>query len=209
MTPSDTAARRPRSDAQANRRGILDAAAVALANDPHASIDAIARGARLTRRTLYGHFADRESLIRELIAVGAGRFNEIAGSVHHDDARIALALLASRLWAEASGVQVAAAIALDELHVQETADALAPLRATVLRIVRRGQADGTLREDIPAGTLARLIEESARMAITRLDVTSPEARGLVVRTVLGIAGLSWRECAELLQSEPSILEASS
>lgn len=206
MTPSETAARRPRSDAKANRRGILDAAAVALAHDPHASIDAIARGAQLTRRTLYGHFADRDTLIRELISLGAGRFNEIAGSVHHDDARVALALLASRLWDEASGVQVAAAIALDEAHVQDTADALAPLRAAVLRIVRRGQADGSLRDDIPAGTLARLIEESARMAITRLDVTSPEARGLVVRTVLGIAGLSWRECAELLRDNPSILE---
>ncbi|MET0812321.1 MAG: TetR family transcriptional regulator [Microbacterium sp.] len=205
MTTTDTTARRTRRDAQENRRGILDAAAVALASDPHASIDAIARRAHLTRRTLYGHFADRESLIRELVQLGAGRFNEIAGAVHDDDARVALATLASRLWSEASGVQVAAAIALDETHVHDTADALAPLRATVLRIVRRGQADGVLREDIPAGTLARLIEESARMAITRLDVASPDARGLAVRAVLSVAGLSWRESVELLDAHPAIL----
>lgn len=206
MTTTDTTARRPRRDAQENRRGILDAAAVALASDPHASIDTIARRAHLTRRTLYGHFADRESLIRELVELGAGRFNEIAGSVHDDDARVALATLASRLWGEASRVQVAAAIALDETHVHDTADALAPLRATVLRLVRRGQADGSLREDITAGTLARLIEESARMAITRLDVASPDARGLAVRAVLSIAGLSWRECVDLLETHPAILD---
>ena len=206
MTSTDTVARRPRRDAQENRRGILDAAAVALANDPHASIDAIARRAHLTRRTLYGHFADRDSLIRELVDLGAGRFNAIAGAVHDDDARVALATLTSRLWDEASEVQVAAAIALDETHVHDTADALAPLRAAVLRIVRRGQDDGSLREDIPAGTLARLIEEAARMVITRLDASSPDARSLAVRTVLGVAGLSWRECAALVEQHPAILE---
>lgn len=205
MTTSDTAARRPRRDARENRRGILDAAAVALASDPHASIDTIARHAHLTRRTLYGHFADRDTLIRELVEIGARRFNAIAASVHDDDARIALAVLTSRLWDEAAGVQVAAAIALDETHVHDTADALAPLRAAVLRIVRRGQADGSLRDDIPAGTLARLIEESARMAITRLDVASPDARSLAVRTVLSISGLSWRKSAELLDGHPAIL----
>ncbi|WP_312170385.1 TetR family transcriptional regulator, partial [Microbacterium sp.] len=77
-----------------------------LAADPRASIDVIARSAGLSRRTLYGHFDDRDALIRELIVSGAQRFNAIAESVEDADARIALARLAGRLWQEAAHVQV-------------------------------------------------------------------------------------------------------
>ncbi len=187
-------ARRPRKDAAANRAGILSAAATTIAHDPHASIDTIARAAGLTRRALYGHFDDRDALLRELITAGARRFNALADDLDTaGDAPLALARLTGRLWAEASHVQVAAAIALDEAHVENTADALAPLRRTVAAIVRSGQEAGTLRGDVAAPTLARLIEETARVVVTRLDASSPEARTLAIRAVLSIAGLSWRE----------------
>ncbi|GAA1998257.1 TetR family transcriptional regulator [Microbacterium ulmi] len=200
------AARRPRRDALENRAGILAAATATIAHDPHASIDTIARSAGLTRRALYGHFEDRDALIREVVAAGAQRFNAIALSIHDDDPRIALARLASQLWTEASHVQVAASIALDDAHVLETADALAPLRRTVVAIVRRGQDADVLRTDVAAPTLARLVEEAARAVITRMDASSPEARSLAVRAVLSIAGLSWREAVALLARHPELLE---
>ena len=164
--------RAPRRDSVENRAGILDAARETLAADPRASIDVIARSAGLSRRTLYGHFDDREALIRELISVGTQRFNAIAESVTDTDARIALARLAARLWQEASHVQVAAALALDEAHVQHTADALAPLRRTV---------------------------------VSRTDAASIGAENLAVRTLLSIAGLSWREADDLLTVHPEII----
>lgn len=198
--------RRPRRDAVANRSGILDAATTAIAHDPHASIDTIARSAGLTRRALYGHFEDRDALIREVIARGAQRFNAIAATVDEPDARVALGRLAVRLWDEAAAVQVAAAIALDESHAEETGQALAPLRRKVVEIVRRGQDDELLRTDVAAPTLARLVEEAARSVVTRVDAASPEAQSLAVRAVLSIAGLSWRETAELLAQHPHILE---
>jgi AcrR family transcriptional regulator len=188
-----------------NRAGILAAATALIASDPHASIDAIARNAGLSRRTLYGHFEDRDALIREVIASGAQRFNAIALEVDEPDARLALARLASLLWREAALVQVAAAIALDETHVHDTADALAPLRRTVVAIVRRGQDDETLRKDVAPPTLARLIEEAARGIVTRIDASSPEARSLAVKAVLSIAGLSWRESVQLLADHPDLL----
>ncbi|CAN7150878.1 helix-turn-helix domain containing protein [Microbacterium sp. LjRoot45] len=194
-------ARRPRRDAAANRAGILSAAATTLAHDPHASIDTIARAAGLTRRALYGHFDDRDALLRELIDAGAPRFNAIADAVDATDpAPLALARLTDRLWTEAAHVQVAAALALDETHVEWTAAALAPLRRTVAELVRRGQADGTLRTDVATPTVARLIEETARVVVTRLDASSPDARLLAVRAVLSIAGLSWREADAVLLS---------
>lgn len=198
--------RAPRRDSVENRAGILDAARSTLAADPRASIDVIARSAGLSRRTLYGHFDDREALIRELISVGAQRFNAIAESVTDDDARIALARLAARLWQEAAHVQVAAALALDEAHVEHTADALAPLRRTVAALVRRGQDDGSFRTDLAAPILARLIEEVARTVVSRTDAASSGAANLAVRTLLSVAGLSWREADELLRTHPDIVE---
>lgn len=197
-------ARRPRKDAAANRAGILSAAATTIAHDPHASIDTIARAAGLSRRALYGHFDDRDALLHELITAGAQRFNAIAAAVDDGDpAPRALARLTAQLWTEAAHVQVAAAIALDETHVDVTAAALAPLRRTVAAIVRRGQDDGSLRTDLSAPTVARLVEETARVVVTRVDASSPDARSLAVRAVLSIAGLSWREADAVLLSLPS------
>lgn len=197
--------RRPRKDAAANRAGILRAAASTLAVDPSASVDQIARAAGLTRRALYGHFDDRHALLTALITTGAQRFNAIAASVDEPDAPLALARLTASLWAETAHVQVAAALALDEAHVEETAAALAPLRRTVTAIVRSGQDAGTLRTDLAAPTLARLIEETARLAVSRIDASSPAATDLAVRAVLSIAGLSWRESDALLAAHPGIL----
>ena len=197
--------RRPRKDAAANRAGILRAAATMLASDPSASIDQIARAAGLSRRALYGHFDDRHALLTELIMGGSQRFNAIAASIDDTDAPLALARLTATLWTEAAHVQIAAALALTEAHVEETAAALAPLRRTVAAIVRGGQEVGTLRTDITAPTLARLIEEAARLAVSRIDASSPAATDLAVRAVLSIAGLSWRETEALLATHPDIV----
>ncbi|WP_345801044.1 helix-turn-helix domain-containing protein [Microbacterium sp. AZCO] len=204
-TPTSTP-RRPRRDALENRADIISAATDLIARDPHASIDAIARSAGLSRRALYGHFDDRDALVRAVISIGAQRFNAIALTIDDADARVALARLASLLWREAAHVQVAASIALDEAHVHDTADALAPVRRRLAEIVRAGQDDGTLRTDVAAPTLARLVEEAARAVITRMDASSPEARSLAVRAVLSIAGLSWTESVTLLERHPSLVE---
>jgi len=200
--------RRPRKDAEANRAGILRAAAITLAVDPSASIDQIARAAGLSRRALYGHFDDRHALLAELVAAGAQRFNAIASSLEETHPPLALARLTAALWTEAAHVQVAAALALDEMHLEQTATALAPLRRTLATVVRAGQEDGSLRTDIAAPTLARLIEETARSAVSRIDASSPVATSLAVRAVLSIAGLSWRDVAALLDENPDVLEAS-
>ena len=52
-----------RADARANRDRILDVARDALATDPSASLNSIAKAAGVGAGTLYRHFATRESLI--------------------------------------------------------------------------------------------------------------------------------------------------
>lgn len=206
MVTTTTPVRRPRRDAIENRAGILLAATEAIARDPRASVDEIARTAGLSRRALYGHFPDRDALVRDVIATGAQRFNAVVLRIDDDDPRVALARLASLLWQEAAHVQVVATLALDETHVHDTAVALAPLREAVGAIVRRGQEQAVLRTDMPAATLARLIEEAARSAITRIDASSPEARAIAVKAALSIAGLSWQASVDLLSAHPGILE---
>ncbi|WP_300268282.1 TetR/AcrR family transcriptional regulator [Microbacterium sp.] len=201
-----TDTRAPRRDAQANRESILAAARTALAQDPNASTDLIARTAGLSRRALYGHFDDRSALISELIRTGAQRFNAIAEQPLDDDARIALAQLASRLWHEVAHIQTVTAIALDDAHVTDTAAALAPLRQVVSNIVSRGRRAHALRTDVPGDVLAHLIEETARMVV-RVDTAGSDAAATAVRAVLNIAGLSWREADALLTAHPEIVAA--
>ncbi|MEW1962861.1 helix-turn-helix domain-containing protein [Microbacterium sp. NPDC077644] len=200
--------RAPRSDARANRESILAAARETLAKDPRASIDAVARAAGLSRRALYGHFEDRAALVTELIATGAQRFNAIADEPMTADARADLARLAARLWGAAEDVQLIAAVALDDEHVASTAAALAPVRRMLLEIVRRGQAVQTLRTDMDAETLARIIEEGARTFVTRAPMFTAsvtDARSIAVRAVLSLGGLSWREAEELVRAHPDLL----
>lgn len=195
---------RTRRDAVENRAGILDAATAAIGHDPRASIDTIARRAGLSRRALYGHFDDRDAIIREVISAGAARFNAIAERIDEADARLALARLASELWQEAAHVQAAAALALDDAHLAETSAALAPLRRRIDAIVRAGQEAGELRTDLPAPTLARLLEETGRTVVSRVDAGSTTARSIAVRAVLGIAGLSWTEAQALIAAHPEL-----
>jgi AcrR family transcriptional regulator len=55
-----------RSHARSNHARILAAAREELSRDPDASLDEIARAAGVARRTLYGHFPNREALVTAL-----------------------------------------------------------------------------------------------------------------------------------------------
>lgn len=55
-----------RSDAQQNRARIIDAARIALADDPTPSMKSIATAAGVGQGTLYRHFPNREALVLEV-----------------------------------------------------------------------------------------------------------------------------------------------
>ena len=69
-TGSQSRAPRPntpqRRHARSNRARLLAAARTELSRDPDVSLDEIARAAGVVRRTLYGHFPNREALIDAL-----------------------------------------------------------------------------------------------------------------------------------------------
>ncbi|MGR2752616.1 TetR/AcrR family transcriptional regulator [Agromyces arachidis] len=206
---ADAERRGPRRDAVENRESLLAAAALALADSPDTTLEAIAAAAGLSRRAVYGHFANRDELIAALLERGAQRLVAVAGSTDHPHPPTAIALLGARLWAAVEQVRLLAGIALRAPYVDRAAAALAPVRARLRDLVERGAADGTVRRDIRPDVLARLIEDAAIAVLgeaTRRDLSDSEGRRLVILAVLGAAGLSWSEAGALVASEPELAE---
>lgn len=199
--------RAPRKDAAANREALLAAASSTLNEHPDAGLEAIASAAGLSRRAVYGHFAGRDELIAALVASGATRLNDVAATLDHPHTPTALALLGARLWHAVEHVQLLAAMAVREPHVDQVAAALAPVRERVGMLVARGVDEGVLRGDMPPQTLARLIERAAiavllEASVARLD--DAEGHRLVMLSVLGTAGLGWRQAGALIDDAPEL-----
>lgn len=205
-----------RRDAEENRVALLDAAAALLADDPDASLEAIASAAGLSRRALYGHYAGREELVAATIELGAAR---LAGVVDVDQgtlpdphpsvvpaesAPLALARLGARLWDAVENLRMLASFALRGPNAHRVAAALAPVRERLGGILESGANAGTLRSDIPVALLARLVE---RAAIAVLDeavergLSRDDGRRLVMLMTLSAAGLSATEAARMLAAE--------
>lgn len=139
-----------RSDAERNRRSLLDAAAAALAENPGASMAEVARAAGLTRATLYRHFSSREALLEAMRAEALVRATE-ALAVSRLDEGTALDALSRAVRALVDeGLRFRAVLAVgadqDPEFRAERMRVLAPVRD----VVRRGQASGVIREDLPA-----------------------------------------------------------
>lgn len=194
-----------RRDATENRAALLRAAQSVLAADPHSSLGAIAKAAGLSRRAVYGHFADREELLREVVSQGSVRFNDIAETTTDPDPRVALARMAVRLWREALAVRAVANLALDDVHVADTVRALAPLRRRVREMTSAGVRSGAFRTDMDPELLAFLVEAAARATLRELRLTTTDSPSVVARMVLGVVGLGWQDQLALLERHPEII----
>lgn len=139
-----------RIDAERNRRGLLDAAANALAKDSEASLSEIARLAGLTRATLYRHFGNREKLVEALrddaltaaeaavhaACIGEGTAQEVLRRVI-----AALISLGGRFWP-----LLLEGADRDPEFLRRRGQVFAP----ILDVVVRGQVSGQLRSDVSA-----------------------------------------------------------
>lgn len=208
MTRTTTAEPRARRrDAAENHAAILAAARVVLARDPDASLDEVATAAGLSRRSFYGHFASRDALRSEIARAGALRISDAIADIVGSDSRVVIALIAARLWREVGDVLLLTQRTVHGPRLDELAEPLTPVRSLLLRTVERGIGSGDLRQDMPAPTLARLIEASAIAVLDEAATTSlspNEGRLLVMRSVLATAGLSWRETDDLILATPDL-----
>jgi AcrR family transcriptional regulator len=196
-----------RSDATANREALLSAARRELNTDPSASLETIAASAGLSRRSVYGHFASRDDLVRELIATGAVRVSDAIDRDKRDDPVLDLVVIATNLWHGVASIRVMALFAVRGPFQRLTVDALQPLRDRVLDDIVRGQRIGSIRDDIDAHTLARLVEEGALAVLdeaTTASLSVENGYSIVARIVLSLLGLGWREANAYIESHEEL-----
>jgi TetR/AcrR family transcriptional regulator, mexCD-oprJ operon repressor len=177
-----------RADAEQNMARILDAAATCLCRSPTASMGEIAQAAGVGRVTVYGHFSSREALIEATLARLLEQGEAVlAGLDLTGDPRQALRTLIESSWrltATAGAVLEAAQAVLPPGRIREL-HAKPAQRAEEL--IRRGQAEGAFRTDLPPTWLTSVLHHilkgtAADISSGRLDAA--DAPRFIVATVL-------------------------
>ena len=196
--------RAPRSDALKNRAALLDAARVELNRDPDASLDAIAAAAGLSRRSVYSHFPSREALLAEIASLGATRVAAAVDAIHDADPVVDLALVGRLVWDDIEDVRaMTRSVVRGPMREQVLRGELGPLHARIVADVELAAQTGAGRTDLPAETVAHLIEGAAFAVLDeslRRPMSRQEGRRLVVLAGLGVLGLSWREAQAVLET---------
>ena len=197
-----------RSHARSNHARILVAAREELSRDPDVSLDEIARAAGVARRTLYGHFPNREALVTALTGEARQSLEEAftAARCPGDDPPAALARLILASWAVGDRYRMLISLARRRLGEEHIRAALAPARAEATAILERGQRDGTFAGHLPAPILA-LATESVALAVLESHASpgwsdpTGEAAATAVLIAAGIDPASARRYVHTILNE--------
>jgi AcrR family transcriptional regulator len=166
-----------RADARQNAEKIVRAAVTCLGRSPEASMNDIAQEAGVGRVTLYAHFPSREALVEAALIRLLAEGDDVLEAIDlSGDPRDGLRSLMESGWlliAQAASVLQAAQATLPQGRVQEMH---AKPEQRVHDLIRRGQAEGVFRADIPADLLASVLHHilhgaAGDVAAGRLDPT--------------------------------------
>lgn len=165
---SQPASRKPRRDAERNRERVLEAAKEAFTRyGADASLDDIAKQARVGPGTLYRHFPTRQELLKavyrnelENLAIAGEKFAETMPSVEALQAWLLLfvdAIAAKQIIAPALNTLVA-----DHKKVFEAS--YTRVHEAIGRLVKRAVESGDIRKDLDPGDLLRALVGVANVA---------------------------------------------
>ena len=143
------AARGRRADAIRNEAAIVEAAMRVLADRPGASMAEIAEASGLGRATLYRHFRTRADLVHAIQRYALDAAGEAIAACGLDEhaAPVALRCAVEALVGVGDRYRVLGReVSLDPRMLEQQQSVARPL----LETVRRGQANGELRPDLPA-----------------------------------------------------------
>lgn len=181
--------------AHANRRRIMDIALTELLRDPDASMDRIARAAGVVRRTVYGHFPNREALVTALTDSATSDVAEAFDSGPADravPADLALARATFAVWQVADRYRLLISLARRSVTDEGIRARLEPVRRSAALLIRRGLEEGRFHTDLPPLALAHLHEHTLfgiTQAVNHGALTASEAGPAAVTAVLATVGV--------------------
>ena len=179
-----------RATAERNAAAILDATERILAAGATLNMAGVASEAKVSRPTLYAHFANVvalvEAAVERAVAASLTAFEAARPEDGPADAALQRVLVAS--WGEIArqdGVARAAAehLSSGRLHAKH-----APIVERLLQLIARGQAEGTIRADLPAEWLVRSI-----LALTHAADDHARVRGVKRRDALAHLEITIRD----------------
>ncbi|MHB9853758.1 TetR/AcrR family transcriptional regulator [Streptomyces krungchingensis] len=191
------------SRADVNRRRILDVALAELLRDPDASMDQIARAAGVVRRTVYGHFQNREALISDLVdeAVDSVAAAHAAGREGVTDPAESLVRSTLAVWEIADRYRLLVALAQRSVTMQGIRDRLTPVRESCADILQRGLDQGVFESPLPPYALAYVHEQTLFALMEAVNdglLPTREAGRSAAVTILTTAGVPASRATELV-----------
>ncbi|PBC77034.1 TetR family transcriptional regulator [Streptomyces sp. TLI_235] len=193
-----------RSHARSNRARILATAREELGRNADATLDELARAAGVARRTLFGHFPNRQALIAALAEEATQSIEEAVDTARRpgDDAATAMVRMTLAMWTVGDRYRMLISLARRDIGEEGVRAALEPARTEATANIRRGQQDGVFADVLPAPVLSRALEALTLALIEEQDSpdwTSPSGEAAAVALLLA-SGVSRPEARELVRS---------
>lgn len=178
-----------RADAVVNEERILEAAVSCLSRDARASMGRIAEAAGVGRVTLYGHFPSREALVEAALARVLAEGDSVLDALDlTGDPGVALRTLIESSWRLVARSRALLEAAEETLPAGGVQDLHARPAERVDDLVRRGQAAGTFRDDLPAAWMVGVVHHvmhGAAADVRTGRIAEGDAPRLISETLLG------------------------
>src|SRR6516164_2727055 len=190
-----------REVAERNVEAILDAAEE-LVQQGQANISAVAAMAGVSRVTVYAHFPTWQALLEAAVERAVRRTMAALQSVHPEDGPPVEALdrMIAAAWQHLARYEAMAAAVAELLSPEAITRTHQAAHHTVGALLRRGQADGSFRTDLPAGWLV-----TASIALVHACSDQVRAGQIDEHDAVGILTTSIRDLFTGTQPEPSPL----
>ncbi|HEY2205761.1 MAG TPA: TetR/AcrR family transcriptional regulator [Pseudonocardia sp.] len=170
---SGTPARRPRRDAERNRRLLVQAAIETFRDEGlDVALDAIARRAGVGNATLYRHFPTREDLYEAVFAGVQERLTEVLARYESVlDGRAALRAFIVEIFTISPASSALGRLADERLDVSPVLmEIVEEVRGTLRRLLTLAQEQGTVRPDVNHEDLELLLATLRPIMVASIEV---------------------------------------
>jgi AcrR family transcriptional regulator len=172
-----------RADAARNIATVLEAGARLLAEDPGASMSAIAAAAGVDRGTVYRHFENRDALVCAIYHATLDAMDNALDGARLEHAPVAVAL--HRLAEDLITLIRSYPISPEQMCGDpETERRVEAHQARVERFLRRAADEGVIRADLPIGMDMALLRRAVELLAAHREIDPGPAADLAVHTLL-------------------------